>query len=80
MRKPFSDSPKRAPLTGTSFDFIRIGVPCARCGMEDKQLVAELVANDTTICGYCRATIDLTTDHWRARLAEAEGYKEITFR
>jgi hypothetical protein len=80
MRKPFQEARKRAPQTGSAFDFIRIEVACPnpQCGKKLKEPLAELVANDTVTCGLCGTVIDLTTESWRARLAqEAEGFKKI---
>jgi rubredoxin len=65
-------------LAGTAFDFVRIDVPCSKCGQNDKQRLAQLVASDTTTCDYCGAVISLTDHDWRTRLAEeAEKFKQI---
>lgn len=69
---------KRALLTGTLFDFIRIEVFCPKCGQNDHQSLAELAANDMTTCGHCRNIIDVSTKSWRSRIAEqAEIHKKI---
>jgi len=41
------------------------------CDLVDRQLLGELIAAKTTSCQYCGARIDLTTDEWKARIAEA---------
>jgi hypothetical protein len=61
---------KRAPTTGTALDFIRVPVPCPKCGQHDLQLLAELLANDATACRFCGHVIDLTAEDWPARLAD----------
>jgi hypothetical protein len=64
-------APRRtAPATKTAFDTARIPVPCEKCGAHDTQRLTELVANHKTLCGRCKAVIDLTTEKWRARFAE----------
>jgi hypothetical protein len=80
MRKLFQEERKRAAPTGSAFDFIRIEVDCTnpQCGKKLKVPLIELVANDTVTCGVCGTVIDLTTERWRARLAqESENYKKI---
>ncbi len=69
---------KRAPDTGTAFDFIRVEIRCRLCGKNDLQPLAKLAANDVATCRYCGGGIDLTTRSCRARLGEqAEIYKKI---
>lgn len=69
---------KRAPLTGTAFDFIRIGIPCPQCGKENMEPLAELVVNDDVGCDYCGAVIDLRANGWPAKLRKlADEYKQI---
>ncbi len=80
MRRPFQEERKRADLTGSAFDFIRIEVDCTnpQCGKKLKEPLIELIANDTVTCGGCGTVIELTTESWRSRLAEeAETSKKI---
>lgn len=61
---------KRAERTGSAFDFVRVELPCPECGKNDKQPIAELIANDTATCRYCGNVIDISTKDWRTRLAQ----------
>ncbi len=61
---------KRAARTGSAFDFVRVELPCLKCGKNDKQPIAELVVNNTATCRYCGNVIDISTRDWRARFAE----------
>jgi hypothetical protein len=78
--KPRRQSRVRARIapTGTMLDHVAIPILCPKCGENDPQPLAELIANDTAICRSCRFVIDLTSENWRTRLAEeAEKFKQI---
>ncbi len=63
-------------ITGTAFDFMRMDLPCPKCGKTNKEPISELVANDTAACRYCGETIDLNAT--RASIAKfAKEAKEI---
>ncbi len=53
-------------------DYVSLDIPCPKCRKISKQLVRELVANDTIHCTYCGDVIDVSSKDWRARIAEAE--------
>lgn len=75
---PLLNPRKRAPRTGTSFDFVSVGVPCSQCGKEGDQPLAELAVNDSTDCSYCGAFIDLGDQRWKAKILHlAEIHKQI---
>ena len=75
---PFFIPRKRAPFTGTAFDFIRVEVPCSKCGKRSKQPLAELIVTDATDCSYCGSVIDIHSEGHQAELLRlAEIYKEI---
>jgi len=65
-------------ITGTAFDFMRMDLPCPKCGKTNKKPISELVTNNTVTCGYCGETIDLSAKDTRASIAKfAEQAKEI---
>lgn len=69
---------RSAPPTGTAFDFIRIDIPCPQCRKDFKQLLRELVVNDTAACPRCEFAVDLKTNGWPIKLAElAQEFKQI---
>ena len=68
---------KRAPLTGTSFDFIRVGVSCPQCKKEGLQPLAELEVNTDADCPYCGHVIDLSSPDWRTKIGEV-GFSDFT--
>mgnify|MGYP001445131701 CR=1 FL=1 len=55
-------------LTGTAFDFMRMDLPCPKCGKINKEPIRELVAN--TACRYCGETIDFSREDTRASIAK----------
>ncbi len=70
--------PKRAPLTGTSFDFARMEIPCPECKKQSLEPVIELVVNDVIRCRYCGMAIDISSVDCRAKIVEfAEIHKKI---
>jgi hypothetical protein len=70
---------KRAALTGTAFDFIRVEVPCGKCGKAGLQPLAELAVNDNAECRYCGETIDLSDAVAKADIARlATEYQAIS--
>lgn len=69
---------KRAPITGTSFDFIRMRIPCPQCHKQGLQPLAELEVNTDADCPYCGAIISLQSPDIRARIREqAKVFKEV---
>ncbi len=77
-KEPFFVVRKRAAITGTAFDFIRVGVHCPQCHKDSLQPLAELVANDDTACSYCGACINLLSHRRKAELLKlADEYKQI---
>jgi predicted RNA-binding Zn-ribbon protein involved in translation (DUF1610 family) len=69
---------KRAALTRTAFDFIRVEVPCPQCGEKGLQPLAELEVNMDAVCPYCGTVIDLSSQRARAEIGQhSEEYKQI---
>jgi len=67
-----------AEMTGTVFDFIRMDLPCSKCGQTNKELIRELVTNSTITCGFCGAIIDLNAKDTRASITKfADEAKEV---
>ncbi len=65
-------------ITGTAFDFVRMDLPCPKCGKTNQERISELVANDAATCSYCGEVIDLRAQDSRARIIKfAEQAKEI---
>jgi len=65
-------------MTGSAFDFIRMDLPCPKCGKTNKEPISELVANGTVTCRYCGKTIDLSAKDTRASIAKfAKEAKEV---
>lgn len=58
LRRMF-DTRKRAPTTGTAFDFARMEILCPQCKQKNLEPIAELVMNDTINCRFCGAIINL---------------------
>ena len=57
---------------------VRLEVPCSECGETDLQRLSELVANNSFACGYCGASIDVSSKEWRALINEtAESLSHI---
>lgn len=53
------------------FGYARIDVRCPMCELVDRQLIADLITAQSTSCGYCGTTIDLTSAEWQTHLAAA---------
>ena len=69
---------KRATITGSSFDFIRVRIPCPQCKKQGLQPLAELEVNADADCPYCGHVIDLSGADWRIKIGEmAEIHKKI---
>jgi len=47
-----------------------IAVPCEVCGDQRPHLVSELVEKREVTCPNCGASIDISSEHWRARIKD----------
>lgn len=48
--------------------FVRLAVPCDGCGEKDLQRLSDLIANDSVPCGFCGASVDVSSKEWRAAI------------
>ena len=77
-QSPFFVPRKRAALTGTAFDFIRVEVTCSKCSKKSKHPLAELVVIDDIDCSFCGASIGLHSGGRQAELLQlAKEYQQI---
>ena len=52
-------------------DFIRRDVHCHTCGRDSKIPLDELSGSDFVKCRYCGEDINVRTEEWQKRIAEA---------
>lgn len=51
---------------------------CPQCGQLNKQSIRQVVMNDYFPCFNCRSGINISSDDWRARIAElVQNLREI---
>jgi len=65
-------------VISSAFDFIKVSLPCAKCGKDSLQPLRDLMPKSETVCPRCGAVIDLTNARTQAFLRkEAEKFKKI---
>ena len=66
-------------MSRTPLPFYRIDIPCPHCDKVCKKVLVQLVDSPSTPCDFCGQSIDLSSQKWRALIAETvESVRHIT--